>query len=79
MFSSPGQRFLRVARLVEPELEEPEEAPAQQEATSADTSNEPQAPASADEGVETDELYRAEDPRNRHADAEQDESPANQA
>lgn len=83
MFSSPGLRFVRVARPVEPEVEETEEVPppAQQAATSTDTSAEPQAPASTEVEVETNELYLAEeDPRNdEHPDAEHDGSPATAA
>lgn len=69
---SPGQRFLRVARPVEPELEEQEIAPApsaQEEATtSTDTNHEPQAAASTEVEAETEELYQADDPRNTHPD-----------
>lgn len=74
---------MRVARPVEPEVEETEEVstPAHEAPTSTDTSTEPQAPVSTEVEVETDELYRAEqDPRNdEHPDAEQDGSPATRA
>lgn len=86
MFSSPGLRFWRAARPVEPEQEseeeseaeqpaEPEATPAQQETTLVDHSSEPQAPASTEVEAETDELYMAEDPRNENPDAEQARPP----
>lgn len=73
---SPGQRFLRVARPVEPELEEQEAAT---ETTSTDTTSEPQAATSTEveAEAETEELYEAEDPRNTRP--AENGPPANQA
>lgn len=76
---SPGQRFLRVARPVEPELEEQEAAT--DTTSTTDTTSEPQAATSteveAEAEAETEELYEAEDPRNTRP--AENGSPANQA